>query len=47
MGYVAASGAQTLLTTTEGSLVARAAGPQTLWLRVRAGTVTEEHPASP
>ena len=42
MHTVAESRAQVLLTTTDASLVARAAGPDTLWLRVDAGTVTED-----
>lgn len=43
MGYLADSGAQTLLTTTDAALVSRAAGPDTRWLRVKAGAVTVEH----
>jgi DNA replication and repair protein RecF len=39
MGYLHQSGAQTFLTTTEGSLVGAAAGPDTLWLQVAAGAV--------
>jgi DNA replication and repair protein RecF len=42
MHTVAESRAQVLLTTTDASLVARAAGPDTLWFRVDAGTVTED-----
>ena len=42
MHTVAESRAQVLLTTTDASLVARAAGPDTLWLLVDAGTVTED-----
>lgn len=42
MGYLADSGAQTLLTTTDAALVSRAAGADTKWLRVKAGTVTLE-----
>jgi len=42
MHTVAESRAQVLLTTTDATLVARAAGPDTLWLRVDAGTVTED-----
>jgi len=42
MHTVAESHAQVLLTTTDAMLVARAAGPDTLWLRVDAGTVTED-----
>jgi DNA replication and repair protein RecF len=42
MGYLADSGAQTLLTTTDAALVQRAAGADTRWFRVRAGTVTAE-----
>ncbi len=41
MEYVAASGAQVFLTTTDAGLVARAAGPDTLWLTVRGGAVTD------
>lgn len=39
MRYVAESGAQTVLTTTDAGLVHAAAGDTTLWLHVRAGTV--------
>ena len=39
MGYLAASGAQVFLTTTDRALVARAAGPLTRWIQVRAGAV--------
>lgn len=39
MGYLADSGAQTLLTTTDRSLVARAAGTDTCWLAVSKGTL--------
>lgn len=39
MQYLAESGAQTLLTTTDAALVRRAAGPETTWLSVKAGTV--------
>lgn len=39
MGYLADTGAQTLLTTTDAALVQRAAGPETLWLSVAAGRV--------
>jgi DNA replication and repair protein RecF len=42
MGYLADSGAQTLLTTTDAALVQRAAGPDTTWFRVRGGTVLAE-----
>ncbi len=44
MGYLAESGAQVVLTTTDGSLVRAAAGTDTRWLRVCAGTVADEHP---
>jgi DNA replication and repair protein RecF len=37
MDYLAGSGAQTILTTTDRSLVAKAAGPDTRWLEVRRG----------
>lgn len=40
MGYLADSGAQTVLTTTDAQLVQRAAGPETKWFDVSAGTVT-------
>ncbi len=39
MKYLAESGAQTLLTTTDAELVRRAAGPETTWLSVRKGAV--------
>lgn len=39
MAYLADSGAQTLLTTTDAALVERAAGEGTAWYRVRSGTV--------
>jgi DNA replication and repair protein RecF len=42
MHTLAASGAQALLTTTDPALVARAAGPDTCWLRVEAGQVSED-----
>ena len=42
MGYLADSGAQTLLTTTDAALVQRAAGADTKWFRVRAGSVVVE-----
>jgi len=42
MHTVAESRAQVLLTTTDASLVARAAGPDTLWLRVAAGEISED-----
>jgi len=41
MGYLADSGAQTFLTTTDASLVRRAAGDDTAWFRVRAGEVEQ------
>lgn len=50
MHTVAESRAQVLLTTTDASLVSRAAGPDTLWLRVDSGAVTEDarlRPARP
>jgi len=40
MQYLAGSGAQVLLTTTEPALVRGAAGPDTLWLGVESGDVT-------
>jgi DNA replication and repair protein RecF len=39
MGYLARSGAQVFLTTTDGSLVRAAAAEDTLWLAVHAGGV--------
>lgn len=39
MGYLADSGAQVFLTTTDADLVRRAAGPQALWFQVRRGMV--------
>ena len=42
MEHLALRGAQVFLTTTDASLVERAAGPETLWLEVRSGTL---HPA--
>ncbi|MBK7857387.1 MAG: DNA replication/repair protein RecF [Archangiaceae bacterium] len=44
MAYLHDSGAQTLLTTTDPSLVKRAAGPQTVWLSVAGGKVTKGLP---
>lgn len=41
MGYLADSGAQTFLTTTDAALVQRAAGADTVWYRVRGGTVEQ------
>lgn len=41
MDYLAKSGAQVFLTTTDASLVQRAAGADTLWLRVRSGEVQQ------
>lgn len=45
MGYLADSGAQTLLTTTDPALVRRAAGEDTCWYRVRAGEVSVDETA--
>jgi DNA replication and repair protein RecF len=42
MGYLADSGAQTFLTTTDAGLVQRAAGADTVWYRVRRGAVARE-----
>ncbi len=42
MGYLAESGAQTFLTTTDAGLVRRAAGPDTVWYRVKGGQVERE-----
>jgi len=39
MNYLSTNGAQVFLTTTDASLVERAAGPQTLWFEVKAGTL--------
>jgi len=39
MGYLADSGAQVFLSTTDADLVRRAAGPQALWFQVRRGVV--------
>lgn len=39
MGYLAESGAQVFLTTTDPALVARAAGEGTVWYQVKAGAV--------
>jgi DNA replication and repair protein RecF len=44
MRYLAESGAQTLLTTTDAQLVRTAADPATVWLKVSAGTVTAQSP---
>jgi DNA replication and repair protein RecF len=40
MQYIAETGAQTLMTTTDAALVQPAAGPQTRWLKVSRGEVT-------
>jgi DNA replication and repair protein RecF len=40
MKYLAESGAQTLLTTTDAALVQRAAGAETKWLAVAQGRVS-------
>lgn len=40
MSYLAGSGAQVFLTTTDASLVRQAAGQDTLWLKVHAGMLT-------
>ncbi|MFO0594917.1 MAG: DNA replication/repair protein RecF [Myxococcaceae bacterium] len=40
MNYLAESGAQTLLTTTDAELVRAAAGGETKWLQVKGGIVT-------
>lgn len=40
MQYLADSGAQTLLTTTDAELVRRAAGAETTWLKVKNGVVS-------
>lgn len=44
MDYLSKSGAQVVLTTTEGSLVRRAAGADTLWLQVAGGEVSKSAP---
>jgi DNA replication and repair protein RecF len=40
MGYLADSGAQTLLTTTDAALVQRAAGADTKWFKVHSGSLS-------
>ena len=40
MNYLSSSGAQVFLTTTDATLVERAAGPDTLWFEVKAGVLT-------
>jgi len=45
MNYLAASGAQVFLTTTDAGLVRGAAAQDTLWLAVRTGEVTSVTPA--
>ena len=47
MDYLAASGAQVFLTTTDASLVRGAAAEDSLWLGVRAGEVTSLPPSVP
>jgi DNA replication and repair protein RecF len=47
MNYLARSGAQVFLTTTDGSLVRGAAAEDTLWLSVHAGQVAMRDEASP
>jgi DNA replication and repair protein RecF len=42
MTYLAKSGAQVLVTTTDPNLVRPAASPSTLWCQVNAGAVTCE-----
>jgi DNA replication and repair protein RecF len=42
MHTLAEGGAQVLLTTTDPALVSRAAGADTLWLRVEGGVLTED-----
>ncbi len=42
MNYLAESGAQTFLTTTDAGLVQRAAGPDTVWYSVRQGQATRK-----
>jgi DNA replication and repair protein RecF len=44
MGYLADSGAQTFLTTTDPALVRRAAGEGTTWYRVAGGAVEHSGP---
>jgi len=46
MQYLADSGAQTLLTTTDAELVRKAAGPETSWLAVSKGVVTPVPPVA-
>jgi DNA replication and repair protein RecF len=45
MNYLAASGAQVFLTTTDASLVRKAAAEDTLWMGVRSGEITPAPPA--
>ncbi|MBN9681725.1 MULTISPECIES: DNA replication/repair protein RecF [unclassified Corallococcus] len=47
MGYLARSGAQVFLTTTDAGLVRAAAASDTLWLTVHAGQVATESPSQP
>ncbi|GEL73778.1 DNA replication/repair protein RecF [Myxococcus virescens] len=47
MGYLAQSGAQVVLTTTDGSLVRGAAADDTLWLDVHGGQVAVRADAEP
>lgn len=44
MDYLAKSGAQVVLTTTDGSLVQRAAGADTLWVDVKGGEIHRREP---
>ncbi len=47
MDYLAKSGAQTFLTTTDAQLVRAAAGRDSAWFTVKGGEVTPEPPPSP
>jgi hypothetical protein len=47
LSYLAQSGAQVFLTTTDASLVRGAAAPDTLWLDVQGGQVTPRVERSP
>jgi DNA replication and repair protein RecF len=44
MDYLARSGVQVFLTTTAGSLVSQAAGPNTLWCEIRSGQLLRNTP---
>ena len=44
MNYLARSGAQVFLTTTDAALVQRAAGEDSVWYRVKGGQVERSEP---